>query len=58
VLKEPAAVVGIASLGESAISLAIKPWVKVDDFVMAQAEIYQTVIETFRDKKIEIPAKT
>jgi len=56
VLKEPAAVVGIASLGESAISLAIKPWVKVEDFVTAQAEIYQGVVETFRDKKIEIPS--
>jgi len=55
VLKEPAPLVGIASLGESSIVLAIKPWVKVEDFVPAQAAIYQTVIETFRDRKIEIP---
>jgi len=55
VLKEPAPVVGIASLGESFILLAIKPWVKVEDFVAAQAEIYQGVIESFREKKIEIP---
>ncbi len=54
VLKEPAPVVGIASLGESSISLAIKPWVKVDDFVIAQVEIYQSVIGTFQDKQIEI----
>jgi small conductance mechanosensitive channel len=55
VLKEPTAVVGVAALGESFISLSIKPWVNVDDFVLAQAEIYQAVIERFRDKQIEIP---
>jgi len=55
VLNEPLAVVGIAALGESSVSLAIKPWVNVEDFVYAQAEIYQAVIEDFRDKKIEIP---
>ncbi len=56
VLKEPVPVVGIAALSESSITLAIKPWVNVDDFVPAQAEIYQAVIESFRDRKIDIPA--
>ena len=56
VLKEPAPVVGIAALNESSIALSFKPWVKVEDFVPAKAEIYQAVLETFRDKKIEIPA--
>ncbi len=56
VLKEPAPVVGIAALNESSIALAIKPWVKVEDFVPAQAAIYQAVIESFRDRTIEIPA--
>jgi len=56
VLKDPAPVVGIASLNESSISLAVKPWVKVEDFVPSQAEIYRSVIEGFRDKEIEIPA--
>jgi small conductance mechanosensitive channel len=55
VLKDPAPVVGIAALGESSVSLAIKPWVSVDDFVLAQAEIYQAVIVRFREKQIEIP---
>jgi small conductance mechanosensitive channel len=55
VLKEPAPVIGVAALGESFISLSIKPWVNVDDFVFAQAEIYQAVVERFRDKQIEIP---
>lgn len=56
VLKVPAPVVGIAALKDSAIAVAIKPWVKIEDFVPAQATIFQTVIETFRERKIEIPA--
>lgn len=55
VLREPAPVVGIAALNESSIALAIKPWVKVEDFVPTQAAIYQAVIEAFRDNKIESP---
>jgi len=55
VLKEPAPVVGIAALGYSFITLAIKPWASVEDFVTARAEIYQVLLESFREKKIEIP---
>ena len=55
VLTEPPPVVGIAALNESSIALAIKPWVKVENFVPAQAAIYQAVIENFRGRKIEIP---
>ncbi len=55
VLKDPVPVVGITALNESSIVIAIKPWVKVEDFVPAQAAIYQAVIESFRDRKIEIP---
>jgi small conductance mechanosensitive channel len=55
VLKEPTPLLGVAELAESNISLSIKPWVNVDDYVFAQAEIYQAVIEQFREKQIEIP---
>lgn len=55
VLTEPAPVVGIAALNESSITLAIKPWVNVEDFVAAQAGIYRAVIEGFRDRRIEVP---
>jgi len=55
VLTEPAPVIGIAALKESSIVLAIKPWVKVEDFVPAQAAIYQAVIERFRDREIKAP---
>ncbi len=55
VLKDPAPVIGIASLGDSFITLSIKPWVSVDDFAAAQAEIYQSLLKSFQDNKIEIP---
>jgi small conductance mechanosensitive channel len=56
VLRDPAPNIGVAALGESFISLSIKPWVNVDDFVFAQSEIYQAVIERFQNERIEIPA--
>ncbi|HTZ18219.1 MAG TPA: mechanosensitive ion channel domain-containing protein [Dissulfurispiraceae bacterium] len=55
VLKEPAADIGVAALGDSFISLSIKPWVSVDDYIYAPSEIYQAVIERFQNEKIEIP---
>lgn len=55
VLRIPAPVVGIAALHEFSITLAIKPWVKVEDFVSVQAAVYQAIIEDFRAKKIETP---
>ncbi len=55
VLKEPSPVIGIASLGESSITLMINPWVSVEDFVIAQADVYQSVLTLFQENKIEIP---
>jgi len=55
VLKEPAPVVGISSLGESCITLTINPWVSVEDFIVAPAEVYQSVFARFQENKIEIP---
>ena len=55
VLKKPAPVVGIASLGDSSIVIAIKPWTSLADFGPTGAEIYQAVLDEFNAKKIEIP---
>jgi small conductance mechanosensitive channel len=55
VLKDPAPVVGISALGDSAINLSIKPWTAVADFNPAQSEIYRTLLEQFRANQIEIP---
>lgn len=55
VLKDPAPVLGISTLADSSIHLSIKPWVTVDDFGPANAELYQAIIEQFRTNRIEMP---
>ncbi len=55
VLKELEPVVGIANLGNSSVVIAVKPWVSVSDFGPAGAEIYQSIINQFRERRIDIP---
>jgi small conductance mechanosensitive channel len=55
VLKEPIPLVGISMLGDSAIIISVRPWVKVDDYETAQAELYQTIVERFQDGRVAIP---
>lgn len=55
VLKEPVPVVGVTMLADSSINIAVKPWVKVDDFVLAQGEINQAIAEQLRAANISIP---
>lgn len=55
VLKDPAAAVGISLLGDSSISLAVKPWAKMPDYGPAQAELYQAIVEQFGAAGIQIP---
>jgi small conductance mechanosensitive channel len=55
ILKEPPAVVGVSLLGDSAITISVQPWVAVPDFVDAQVELYQSIIEGFRANEIVIP---
>jgi small conductance mechanosensitive channel len=55
VLKEPAARVGVSSLGDSAIVVAVKPWTKVTDYEAAGPELYFGILEAFRAEGIVIP---
>ncbi len=55
VLKEPAPVVGISSLGDSAIVIAVEPWVSVVNYAVALGALNQAIIERFRAEQIEIP---
>jgi small conductance mechanosensitive channel len=57
VLQDPGPVVGIGLLGDSSINIAAKPWVKVPDYIDAQAEIYQAIVERFQAENIEIPVR-
>jgi len=55
ILKEPAPLVGVTLLGDSSVTIAVKPWVSVNDFVPAGPEINQAILERFRARQIEIP---
>ena len=55
VLKDPAPVVGISTLGESSINISVLPWVTFGDYGPAQLELYRTIVEQFRAKHIDIP---
>jgi small conductance mechanosensitive channel len=55
VLRSPAPAVGIASLGDWSVNLAVKPWTKLPDAGPASGEIYMAILEQFRSARIEIP---
>jgi small conductance mechanosensitive channel len=55
VLKDPAPVVGVNALGDSAINIVVKPWTAVADFGPAGAEVYQAIVDRFRERQIAIP---
>jgi len=55
VLTEPAPVVGVTMLADSSINIAIRPWIKVGDYVLAQGEINQAIAEQLRAASISIP---
>ena len=55
VLKDPTPVVGISKLGDSSINISVQPWAAVGDYGSAQLELYQTILEQFRAKQIDIP---
>jgi small conductance mechanosensitive channel len=54
-LKDPAPVIGTATLADSSIVLAIKPWTALENFGPAQIEVNKAVIERFREAGISIP---
>ncbi len=55
VLKEPAPAVGVTLLADSSINIAVKPWVAVADYVPASAELYQAIVDRFRERNVQIP---
>lgn len=55
VLEDPAPVIGVRTLGDSAVTIAVQPWVPVSDFVAASAELHQAVLERFRAAGIQVP---
>lgn len=54
-LKDPSAVVQAVVLPDSTVQIAVKPWVGVDDYGTAHAEINKALLETFRARHIAFP---
>ena len=55
VTQEPTPVIGINQLGDSAITISLKPWVALSNYVPAEAELYHAIVEAFRNQHIQIP---
>ena len=56
VLIDPAAAIGVKALADTSIGIAVKPWVKVPDYVAAGAEINRAIVEKFRAAGVDYPA--
>lgn len=55
VLAEPVALIGVGSLGDSAVMIEVKPWVAVADYAQTSAELNRAMVEALRAARIEIP---
>jgi small conductance mechanosensitive channel len=55
VLKDPAPVVGVSSLADSSVVISILPWTAVPDYLTAQTEVNQAILEQFAQNGISIP---
>ncbi len=55
VLREPAAVFGVARVGDAAAAISVGPWTSLADYGAAGDEIYRAIIEAFRERSIPSP---
>jgi len=55
VLAEPAPLVQASTLADSAVLIAVKPWVAVPDFGTVEGELYVAIVEGLRQRGISIP---
>jgi len=55
VLADPAPVIHVSVLADSSVDIAVRPWVAVPDYVVAQGEINKAIVEAFRGRNIVIP---
>lgn len=55
VLAEPASLIAVTALGESALEITVKPWVKVGDFGLVGGELNLAIVGALRQRGIAIP---
>ena len=54
VLKDVPPVIGVSSLAQSVVQIGIQPWVSVDDYGAATAELSRTILEALRANRISL----
>ena len=55
VLSDPAPVIQVVTLTDSAVQIAIKPWVAVADYIAVAGELNLSLVEELRQRGIGIP---
>ncbi len=55
VLTEPAPVVRPIQLGDWAVTISIRPWVRVQDYGPAAGEVTRAILEVFRSRGVIMP---
>ena len=55
VLKDPEAVVQASEVGDSSVSIAVRPWVLTEDQGPASGVVYEAVLGAFRERGIATP---
>ena len=55
VLDEPASLIGVTALGESAVQIAVKPWVQIGDYGLVEGELNLSIVAALRQRGIAIP---
>jgi small conductance mechanosensitive channel len=55
VLKDPAPLIGVRELSDSALTVSVRPWVPVADYEEALLDLHRALVEAYRSSNIEIP---
>jgi small conductance mechanosensitive channel len=55
VLADPVPVIQVVTLADSAVQIAVRPWVAVTDFVPVTGELNVSLVEELRKREISIP---
>jgi small conductance mechanosensitive channel len=55
IMKDPAPVVRVTTLGDSSVTIAMRPWAQVTEAGVAGSEVVRAILEQFRAAGIKIP---
>jgi small conductance mechanosensitive channel len=55
ILKEPVPLILVNELGENSIELAVRPWVKREDYLNVRSDLLETIKQEFDAANISIP---